>query len=72
MNPALKTALLKFALDLVTGGIGTACGVLAATNLDAADPKVLAVALFAGFLNGAINAARRYAVVQATSTTPAQ
>lgn len=64
MNPAIKTALAKFALDVITGGLAAACVVLASTNLDTANPKVLALALTAGFLNGAINAARRYAVVQ--------
>lgn len=73
MNPALKTALGKFALDLVTGGLAAACVVLASTDLNTADPKVLVLALLAGFINGAINAARRYAAVQvATPTTPAQ
>lgn len=58
----MKEALIKFAIDLATGAVAGAVAVLSTTDLDAANPKVLAVALFVGALNGAINAARRYAV----------
>lgn len=61
----MKDALTKFAIDLITGGIAGASGVLAITNLDAANPKVLAVAIAIGFLNGVINVARRYGVAKA-------
>jgi ribose/xylose/arabinose/galactoside ABC-type transport system permease subunit len=64
MNEAFKTALVKFAIDLATGAISGASAVLAATDLDVANPKVLAIALFVGALNGAINAARRYTAAQ--------
>lgn len=60
----MKTAFIKFAIDLATGFVSGASGVLAVTNLDVTNPKVLAVALLIGALNGAINAARRYAVIQ--------
>lgn len=58
----MQTAIVKFCVDLATAGIASAAGVLAVTNLDAANPKVLAIAIAIGFLNGAINAARRYAL----------
>lgn len=60
----MKEALTKFAIDLVTGAVAGATAVLAVTNLDTANPKILAVALFVGALNGVINAARRYAATQ--------
>ncbi len=65
----MKQTLLSFITDLVTAGVTGAAGVLAVTNLDIANPKVLAVALAIGFLNGAVNAARRYALAV---RTPAQ
>jgi hypothetical protein len=65
MNEAFKTALVKFAVDLATGAVAGATAVLAVTNLDTANPKILAVAIFVGALNGVINAARRYAAVKA-------
>lgn len=61
----MKEALIKFAIDLFTGGVAGASGVLAITNLDATNPKVFAVAVAIGFLNGVINAARRYGVSKA-------
>jgi hypothetical protein len=64
MNDSLKTALVKFAVDLATAGVAGASGVLAVTNLDATSPKVLAIAIGIGFLNGIINAARRYTLTQ--------
>lgn len=60
----MKEALVKFAVDVATGALAGAAAVLAVTNLDTANPKVLAVALFVGALNGAINAARRYAITR--------
>lgn len=60
----MKTALTNFAIDVFEGGVAGACAVLAATNLDVANPKVLAIALLSGALTGAIAAARRYAVTK--------
>lgn len=64
----MKEALIKFAIDLFTGGVAGASGVLAVTNLDATNPKVFAVAVAIGFLNGVINVARRYGVAKAAPT----
>ena len=61
----MKEALTKFAIDLFTGAVTGAVAVLSVTNLDTVNPKVFAVALFVGALNGVINAARRYAAVKA-------
>lgn len=65
----MKEALIKFAIDLFTGGVAGASGVLAVTDLDATSPKVFAIALAIGFLNGVINAARRYGVSKTAPTT---
>jgi hypothetical protein len=54
----MKDLLTKFGIDLFTGAVAGAIAVLSVTNLDTANPKVLAI-------NGAINAARRYAVTKA-------
>lgn len=62
----MREALVKFLIDVTTGAVAGAAAVLAITNLETANPKVLAVALFVGALNGAINAARRYAVTRVT------
>jgi hypothetical protein len=60
----MKEALTKFAIDVFEGAVAGAVAVLALTNLDTANPKLLAVALFVGALNGAIAAARRFAVAK--------
>lgn len=61
----MKEAIIKFAIDVATGAVAGASAVLIATDLDTANPKILAIAIFVGALNGAINAARRYAVTKA-------
>lgn len=65
----MKEALTKFAIDLFEGAVAGAVAVLAVTNTDTANPKVLAIALFVGALNGAIAAARRYAVAKVAPAT---
>ena len=60
----MKEALTKFAIDLFTGAVAGAVAVLSVTNLDTVNPKVFAVAIFVGAINGVINAARRYAVAK--------
>jgi ribose/xylose/arabinose/galactoside ABC-type transport system permease subunit len=62
----MKEAFIKFAIDLASGAVAGACAVLAATDLNTANPKILAIAIFVGAINGAINAARRYAVSKAS------
>lgn len=63
----MKEALVKFATDLFEGAVAGAVAVLVVTDLDAADPKILAAALLVGALNGAIAAARRRAVAKVTA-----
>ena len=61
----VKEAIIKFAIDVASGAVAGAVAVLAATDLDTTSPKVFAIAIFVGAINGAINAARRYAVTKA-------
>lgn len=55
----MKTAIWKFAQDLIESGIGAAAAAVLALNFNDADPRIVAYAALAGFITGAIAAARR-------------
>ena len=56
----MKEAILRFAQDVLEGGVAGATAVLVATDLATTNWKVLVGALSAGAIKGVIAAAMRY------------